>query len=354
MALSDLRYSLSSSRGRSAIAAAAVAVALLAWVGVRFLSSVDPAPDPPAPAPQQVAAPELPAASPSLPQTAPEPVHYPEVLVATGNLGVGVMLVSERVAWQEWREAVDPENILVKDIVPLEAVLGSVTRRALPRGAPVAWDDIILPGGAGFIAAVLQPGMRAVTINVSHATTTANVIYPGDRVDVVLVAAAGGDEIAAQSIVEDVRVLAVGSTPLSADRFRPRSGLAEELTELSDIGMPILPPSDNYTLEVGPRDANRLALAATSGSIVLATRGLVSQSLPDYGGSGLGFPVHWREFMVEPEQLEVDVTVPSVRVIRVRKSGIEKQTVVLGAPDASDGLAPDGPEEPTAGLGAET
>ena len=42
------------------------------------------------------------------------------------------------------------------------------------------------PGDHGFLAAVLAAGMRAVTVGVDATTGAAGLIWPGDRVDLIL------------------------------------------------------------------------------------------------------------------------------------------------------------------------
>ena len=362
MALSDLRHSLPFWRARAVSGAVAVAIALLAWFGVRLIlpeQAAQPAAPPPSVAAAQPApAPE--AAPPPAPTLEPDAPVQPKVLVATRPLEAGIMLVSGIVEWREWRDEVDLELFILDGIVSLEAILGSVTRRAFAAGAPISWDGIIVPGGPGFIGAVLGPGMRAVTISVDPATTSANIIYPGDHVDVILVAAAdaAGGELAAHAIVEDVRVLAVGSTTLTLDRFPARAGLLEGLGEVGQNGvgaMAGLPRSDSYTLEVGPRDARRIALAATSGNIILTTRSIAPPSFLDYDGFDL--PVRWDEVMVPeplPEEDFGEAELPGVRVIRVRETGIESETVLLGMPGGSDDPAELELGAPGAALGGET
>ena len=47
-------------------------------------------------------------------------------------------------------------------------------------------SDIVLPGSRGFLAAVLKPGLRAVSVPATATTAVSGFIYAGDRVDVLL------------------------------------------------------------------------------------------------------------------------------------------------------------------------
>ena len=65
------------------------------------------------------------------------------------------------------------------------ALVGSMVRRSLGVGDILHDNDVMRPGDHGFLAAVLSPGMRAVTIGVDNTTGTAGLIWPGDRVDLI-------------------------------------------------------------------------------------------------------------------------------------------------------------------------
>ena len=284
-------------RPRNLVAAGvAVALALVTWFGVGSLLTNREPPPSPAPA-REIAQPPAPV------EAEPAPV-YPKLLVAKRDIKSGVMLVSDLVEWREWQYPIDLNLAVLQDTIPLQAVLGSVTRQSYAHGSPIAWDGIITPGGPGFVGAVLKPGMRAVTIEVDRATTSANIIFPGDRVDVIMVMT--GEAGVSQAIVRDVRVLAVGSTIFSLGRYGRVS--------LSKAGAiePVAPPAgDNYTLELLPVDAERIALAVTAGRLTLAMR-----SVADAPAYELDVPhaVRLSEVIVEPPP--PPPSVPAVRIIR--------------------------------------
>jgi pilus assembly protein CpaB len=92
---------------------------------------------------------------------------------------------------------------------------GAMVRRSLSAGEPVRSSDVMRPGDHGFLAAVLQPGMRAVTVAVDATTGAAGLIWPGDRVDLILtqtIQAAAmplGHRVAAETVLSDARVIAI-------------------------------------------------------------------------------------------------------------------------------------------------
>ena len=310
MALRDFLEFNSIRRGKAVPAVIALVIAGFAWLGAQSLFSQDASPPvevkvtEPAPKHENAKTGD---------QPAPQPVEslpvYPNLLLATRDLKSGVMLTSELVEWREWMEPVDLNMVVLQDAVPLQAVLGSVTRRTYAAGTPIGWDGIITPGGPGFIGAVLAPGMRAVTVEVDRATTSANIIYPGDRVDVIMVSAQQTAEALAQAIVRDVRVLAVGSTIYSLGRYGKVS-----LTKAGAIEPIAQPAGENYTLELLPADAERVALAVNTGRLTLAMR---SVNAPPRYDKGARRPVRLSEVLVNPDPPAPPAATP-VRIIRGR------------------------------------
>jgi len=276
----------------------ALAAAILggvAWVGVGPLltgDGEDAAPPPSAPPPSAPVA-----AAPPPPEPPPPPIAYPSLLVVNRDVAEGTMLGIDFVDWREWRDAIaDIDRMVVKDVVSRNAVVGAVTRRWLDAGEPITWDALLMPGHPGFISAMLAPHMRAVTVHVDRATTDANIIYPGDRVDVIMVLMAdardGGP--ASRTVVRDCRVLAVGNTVMEIGRFGRANVLAGGLIE------PMPPPAgSNYTLEVSPVEAEQIAVATATGQLTLAMRSI---NAPPVEAVEVGDdPVRLRHVMPERE-----------------------------------------------------
>ncbi len=186
------------------------------------------------------------------------------VLVAARSLAQGSFVTEEALRWQEWPDVDLPPTYFEKGNVALADLVGAVVRKPLEEGAPVTRGALVRPGDRGFLAAVLEPGMRAVSVPVGQATGSAGLIFPGDRVDVLLTQAlqpegAGGQErFVAETVLRDVRVLAIGQRLSTA---------AEGSDELSA-------KVRTATLEVTPEGARRLALALELGKVWLGLRSL--------------------------------------------------------------------------------
>jgi len=152
---------------------------------------------------------------------APGPqVVMSDVLVATGNLTPGSQLTPASVRWQEWpRTSVDPSFITRQTAPDISKVVqGAVVRAPLMSGEPLTTTKIVHADAAGFLAAQLMPGMRAISIPISADTGAGGFILPNDRVDILSTQQMGdGHRYRTTTILGDVRVLAVDQTYESKD-----------------------------------------------------------------------------------------------------------------------------------------
>jgi pilus assembly protein CpaB len=119
--------------------------------------------------------------------------------------------------------------------------------------------------GAGLPPSI-PPGMRALSIRVNDVIGVAGFTVPGTRVD-VLVTLRENQSSMSRAVVSNVQVLTAGT------RYDQ---------ELSKDGKPI--PSTVVTLMVTPEDAERIALAQNSGSIMLVLRNPLDQKPTETNG----------------------------------------------------------------------
>lgn len=194
-------------------------------------------------------------------QPAPKPVvEAPQVLVAGRDLPIGVFLKPGDLRWQDWPSDNLPESYLVDRAIELKELEGAVVRRSFSAGEPITADRIIKPGDRGFLAAVLQAGYRAVAIPIGAASGVSGLIFPGDRVDILLTQTlqpAGDGESeqrASETVLTNVRVLAMDQKVDDQD------------------GKPKL--AKTATLEVLPKQAEILAVVRELGSLSLSLRSL--------------------------------------------------------------------------------
>lgn len=249
------------------------------------------------------------------------------VLVAAERIPAGSFVSQRSLAWQVWPDVDVPESFVLRGEARIEDFRGAVARRDLFPGEPVAEGVLVRPGERGFLAAVLEPGMRAVSVPIDEATGNAGLVFPGDRVDLVLTQRlkrrGGGGGSASETVVRDVRVLAVG---------RRLSGAGTE---------PELTPAKvrTVTLEVTPEGAKRVALAQQLGRLVLSLRSLARGPAAEQASAAAG---------ADEDPLwdrELSRAVGARRgVLVLRGSESEKLDVAVASNDAE--TAPEAEDEP--------
>src|SRR6516162_9908115 len=92
----------------------------------------------------------------------------------------------------------------------------TVEAEAAPMPPPPAQKSVLV-ARSGFLAAVLRPGMRAVSVPVTATSGISGFVFPGDQVDILIthpLSASGGkgegvQHQASETVLHDVRVLAV-------------------------------------------------------------------------------------------------------------------------------------------------
>ena len=194
------------------------------------------------------------------PQTAAAPgpqVAMSNVLVAAGELTPGAQLTPASVRWQEWpKSSVDP-SFITEDAAPniAKAVQGTVVRTPIVAGEPVTATKIVHADAAGFMAAMLMPGMRAVSISISVDTGAGGFILPNDHVDVLCTQQlTDGHKYHTTTILKNIRVLAVDQTYESKDSKTVVARTA--------------------TLELSPQQAELVERDKSGGTLSLALRAL--------------------------------------------------------------------------------
>jgi len=71
--------------------------------------------------------------------------------------------------------------------LPRAVVPGDPIRRGpIAAGDPIRRGGVVKPGDRDFLQVVLSPGARAISIPVATGGASTGLLYPGDRVDVVL------------------------------------------------------------------------------------------------------------------------------------------------------------------------
>ena len=201
-------------------------------------------------------------AHPATHATEPDPGLLRDVVILTHDLRAGTLLRSEDITGKQVPAATLTADALPDTPETRRDLVGGMVRRTLGANDPLHTHDVMRPGEHGFLAAVLQPGCRAVTIGIDNITGTAGLIWPGDRVDVVLTQTMDDPalpldrRIAAETVMQNALVIAIdrsmvqGAAPDSPEQAAPRT----------------------VTIEVSNDEVARIQVAARIGRLSLAVR----------------------------------------------------------------------------------
>lgn len=182
--------------------------------------------------------------------------------------------------------------------------IGAVVREPILAGEPVVARKIVRAGDSGYMAAYLEPGMRAMAVRVTVETAAGGFILPGDRVDVLLTreikdaAAAGPPRFISATVMRNMKVLAIDQTTRAAE------------DEQAVVGA-------TATLAVSERDAEVLALAKSEGDLSLILRSYADTAGPSGHVAGA----------VRRGGTPSGPTEPAGSVVRVYRGPGEPQTV---------------------------
>jgi pilus assembly protein CpaB len=116
----------------------------------------------------------------------PPPPVQKSVLVARSVIPRGQILKPTDLAWQTWPDGGLDRAYIQKGAKTIEDFAGWVARDPFGPGEPITESKIVAPGSRGFLAAVLSPGMRAVSVPVSNTSGISGFVLPGDQVDILI------------------------------------------------------------------------------------------------------------------------------------------------------------------------
>lgn len=205
------------------------------------------------------------------------PVASVQVAVAARNLPAGTVVQESDVRWQSWPDiSLDAAYVVERNgqgAERIDELVGTVVRRGISSGDPITLAKVFTRADAGFLAGALAPGMRAVSIRVNAVSGAAGFVMPGDHVDVILTQEIGGAERettgvavhrTSETILQGARVLAIDQT-------------SDDFAEAAKVGQ-------TATIEVSPKQAELIAVAADMGKLSLALRSLTPGPANDYAG----------------------------------------------------------------------
>jgi pilus assembly protein CpaB len=217
-------------------------------------------------------------AKPPTPTETAVPNDRVSVLVVARPLRAGTLLKPEDLI-PEQRSAKDlPAGARADTPAARDELFGALVRRNLGKGEVLLAGDALNPGDRGFLAAVLGSGMRAVTVGVDAVSGLAGLVWPGDRVDLILTQTQDGNgvspghRVSGETVLHDVRVLAIDRQLIQ--------GATSESPESQAVR--------TVTLEVSPADAERVAVAEKLGHLSLSVVAVAQDATPQPARANAG------------------------------------------------------------------
>ena len=176
-----------------------------------------------------------------------------QVVIAAADLTIGTPLTAEDLAVATWPTSDLPAGTAMEK----EALIGRPLIYPVFKGEPILTSKLALEGSGAGLSAVIDEGMRAVSIRVDEVVAVAGFVVAGTHVDIMLTGNPGsGEELRTQTILEDVQVLAAGQSIQPDAEGKPQR-------------------VNVVTFLCTPEDAAKVILAASEGRIQLVLRNAV-------------------------------------------------------------------------------
>lgn len=220
-----------------------------------------------------------------------------KVLVAKRDLPIGARLTASDLGWQDWpAEGLNPAYTTdgappaVKDDGAKEAAKeaasaasglfgdsavksleGAVVREPFVTNEPIVARKIVRAGEGNYMAIVLAPGKRAMSVPVTVDTAAGGFVLPGDRVDLILTRDGGERGMITDTVMRNVKVLAIDQATQAEKEAQTMIGAVA-------------------TLEIDAADSELIATtqarAKGGATLTLALRSYTDAGAPTSRGSG--------------------------------------------------------------------
>jgi pilus assembly protein CpaB len=211
----------------------------------------------------------------------------------------GSLLRAEDFASLEFAPADVPAGAQIDSPANRQDLVGAFVRHTVRGGQPILQGDLIRPGDHGFLALALSPGKRGLSVGVDMLSGVADLISPGDMVDVILTqtirefdaptqsrqAAFGVDpnlmpggidqnaakvrRTCSETVLSNLRVIAVDQDLTLGGRVAD-SGANHPGQARSDLAHPDQSGPRTVTLELDQDEAQQLEIVRNVGRLSLA------------------------------------------------------------------------------------
>jgi pilus assembly protein CpaB len=147
---------------------------------------------------------------------------------------------------------------------------GSLVRTFLDTGSLITSQNVLRPRDRGFLASVLAPGTRAVSIKVDAESGVSGLIWPGDYVDIVVTHSAtptvkDNTPGLSETVLRNVRIIAIDQEIMQG--VPPNNTTAGWASIAKPAGK-----ENTVSLQLAPEQVETITVAQHLGKLSLAAR----------------------------------------------------------------------------------
>jgi pilus assembly protein CpaB len=231
-------------------------------------------------------------------ESAEQAAEIVSIAVAVVDLAWGKQLVGEDLK----RERYLKESLPPGSFKSLEKLEGRVLVFPIKANEPVLESKLApITVETGGIAAIVEPGKRAIAVKGDKVIGLSGLIRPGNRVDVlVTVEEPGKKRSVTKLVLQGIPVLATG-------------------VQLQAGGKGEASPVDVYTLEVTPEEGEKLALADAKGRLQLALRNAIDTETVLTKGATVKDTLDSYRYATKRRKISAGPSVSNVQIIKGNK-----------------------------------
>jgi len=178
-----------------------------------------------------------------------------EIVVAAKDISVGSRLNESNLVLSSWPKGNVPQGAFTE----LSALADRIAVSKLVAGEPLLAAELAAPGSGAGLVAMIEPGMRAMSVKVDEVTGVGGFILPSTYVDIIGVEKLKTNKRKVETILRRIKVLAIAQETFTDE------GKAKVVRTV--------------TLEVKSNQAEALALATHKGSIHLVLRNPIEEEV---------------------------------------------------------------------------
>jgi pilus assembly protein CpaB len=202
-------------------------------------------------------------------EKAPTPLPVVKYLVAARPLPRGTLAREEDFAVGSAPSDRVPTGAILEAPDAKAGLRGSLVRKLLDTNSAVTLQDLLRPQDQGFLASVLAPNTRAISIKVDAESGVSGLVRPGDYVDVVLTQIVEKSDVArravSETILRNIRIIAIDQEMEQGGPNAAAGKVAQTVAQ-------------TVSLQLAPEQVKKITVAKYLGTLSLAMRASVGDT----------------------------------------------------------------------------